>query len=243
MIPDFFIVGATKCGTFTLHEYLDSLPEIEMSQDKEPYTFCSDTHLSNLSGLYEKQFNGHTKYKGESNANNLVIGYVPDRIFRLNPNAKIIILTRDPVQRAYSHWKYMYELRPGMEYEFERAILENARTFNLNKFELESDYVHTAIKEWGNSKRMYLETGFYENYIPNYGNLFDTLVLDSNELNSKDSLDKICSFLNVKKCERITRNRNVKGGDVYRDYPKMAESLSRFYATKDLTELVNNLQE
>lgn len=236
MIPDFFIVGATKCATFTIHEYLDGMESVQMSKDKEPYTFCSDTHLANVCKLYEKQYDDDDRLKGESNANNLVIKYVPERIHILNPNAKIIVLTRDPVRRAYSHWKYMRSLRPGMEYDFRKAIRLNAVDFNLDKFELESDYVHTAIKEWGNSKRMYLETGYYEYYIAGYRKYFDVLVLNVDDLKTS-GYKEICDFLKVEYVPKVTRDRNVKGGDVYADEFEVAESLRKFYKDGDLSHL------
>lgn len=40
--PDFFVAGASKCGTTALFEYLSSHPHVYMSRDKEPKFFCTD---------------------------------------------------------------------------------------------------------------------------------------------------------------------------------------------------------
>ena len=239
MIPDFFIVGATKCATYTLYEYLNSHEAVVMSKDKEPYIVASDTHLGNMHKLYEEQYDDKLcKLKGDCGANNLVIKYVPERIKKLNHSAQIIILTRDPTSRAFSHWQYMYNLRPGIEYDFRKALIANAKTFDLDKFELESDYVHTAIKEWGNSKRMYLETGFFDHYIKGYSDILDTLVLSDKDLRHQRGFDEICDFLEIERITKKTRDRNVQGNNVY-DYDEEAGlALDNFYATGDISHIL-----
>jgi hypothetical protein len=116
VLPNFFIIGAAKAGTTSLHYYLDQHPEIQMSSDKEPHFFCGPENgfpyaMGRVSRLdeYEKLFDPAFEVRGEASP-----GYtsyprrqgVPERIKELQPNAKFIYLVRDPVARTVSHHQH-----------------------------------------------------------------------------------------------------------------------------------------
>lgn len=114
-LPTFFIVGAAKAGTTSLHFYLDQHPQIQMSANKEPNFFGGPENgipypprrISRLED-YEKLFDPAVAMRGEASA-----GYtnhprrqgVPERIKALVPQAKFIYLVRDPVARTVSHYQ------------------------------------------------------------------------------------------------------------------------------------------
>jgi len=119
-----FIVGAPKAGTTSLHYYLNEHPEILMSSVKEP-DFFSDKEIVDQ-GLYygTTRINTSQKYHnlfqekkdskifGESSVSYLFYPEVPKRIKEYNTDAKIIIMLRNPVDRAFSH--YLMDFRLGL---------------------------------------------------------------------------------------------------------------------------------
>lgn len=119
--PNFFIVGVAKAGTTSLYEWLKQHPQVYMSAAKEPRFFSSD--LPHPTGLVIKDeheyLNLFSKASGYQAIGEATPSYfqfwrvVPDRIRRAVPNARIIVLLRDPVERAYSAYLALY--RAGRE--------------------------------------------------------------------------------------------------------------------------------
>tara|TARA_B110000196_G_C21033387_1_gene608725 strand:+ start:210 stop:1076 length:867 start_codon:yes stop_codon:yes gene_type:complete len=121
MRVDFFIVGAPKAGTTSLFHYLDEHPEIGMSSQKEPDYF-SDKDIQNRGMYYGKNRidtiekyhdlfdDTNSKLKGEGSVSYLFYNNVPAKIKEYNPNAKIIIMLRNPIDRAFSHYLMDYRL-------------------------------------------------------------------------------------------------------------------------------------
>ena len=123
--PNFFVVGSMKSGTTSLHRYLLTHPQIFMTEDpKEPTYFLErDQLLDVLPGVEKRGFwRGEDAYLalfkaadghpiiGEASANyarlNRVQG-VPDRVAAFSPDARILFIARDPIERTISHYWYM----------------------------------------------------------------------------------------------------------------------------------------
>lgn len=107
--PNFFIVGAAKCGTTSMAHYLDQHPEVFMSQVKEPNYFNTDHRLAKGWMIRDKKryldlFRGATEAKmiGEASVWYLFSEVAAERIKFEYPNAKIIIMLRHPVDAMYS---------------------------------------------------------------------------------------------------------------------------------------------
>lgn len=128
-LPTFFIIGAPKCGTTSLHAYLDQHPEIGMSLRKETHFFVGPENIpqsvKRIDSLatYETLFDSTYEVRGEASpsysAHPMHVG-APARIRTLIPNAKFIYLVRDPIDRTISH----YMQRVAMEGE--RRSLQEA---------------------------------------------------------------------------------------------------------------------
>ena len=106
--PDFFIVGAPKCGTTALYTYLKQHPEIFMSPQKEPQFFANDvlgdrrhtcTWAEYLSCFAAAR---GAKRIGEASVAYLGSPCAPKQIKMFNPAAKIIIMLRNPVDMMHS---------------------------------------------------------------------------------------------------------------------------------------------
>jgi hypothetical protein len=115
-LPTFFIIGAAKAGTTSLHYYLDQHPQIQMSANKEPNFFSGPENgvpypwgrVSRLED-YEGLFDPTVAVRGEAST-----GYashprrqnVPQRIKEHVPQAKFIYLVRDPIVRTVSQYQH-----------------------------------------------------------------------------------------------------------------------------------------
>lgn len=106
--PDFFIVGAPKCGTTALSHYLKQHPDIYMAQ-KETHFFGSDLHFGPQffrrdAETYKAEFKdwaGQTR-AGEASVWYLFSHKAAEEIKAFNPDARIIIMVREPVSMLYS---------------------------------------------------------------------------------------------------------------------------------------------
>lgn len=115
--PDFFIVGAPRCGTTAMYEYLRQHPEVFMPGWKEPHFFGSDLritskllyHTPNLL-QYLALFSAarHEKRAGEASTLYLKSVLAASEIKALCPSARIIIMLRNPVDVLYSLHSHLY---------------------------------------------------------------------------------------------------------------------------------------
>ena len=172
---DFFIVGAPKAGTTSLYHYLNEHPEIEMSSQKEP-NFFSHEALRNQKIYYDKnRINTLKKYHrlfertdvnliGEASVSYLFYEDVPKKIITYNPDVKIIIMLRNPIDRAFSH--YLMDFRLGLVSEsFETIIRKQSEHKNANLFYQQ----YVKVSEYTNQVKRYSEVFSKKNiYIIDY---------------------------------------------------------------------------
>ena len=110
-MPNLFVIGAAKCGTTSLHYYLDLHPEISMSRIKEPHFFLGPDALEpgrpwvSSREEYLDLFDAGLPIRGEASVNYATAPCrpgVPGRIAAESPNAKFIYMVRDPIARIRS---------------------------------------------------------------------------------------------------------------------------------------------
>jgi hypothetical protein len=130
-LPNLFIVGAMKSATTSLHNYLAMHPEIFMSKYpwKEPGYFVRELNWEKGLAWYQSLFAeaSNEKFLGESTTDyTKAPNYsgVPERIHALCPDAKIIYIMRDPIERAIS--QYWWEVQYSAEGRgMRQAIINN----------------------------------------------------------------------------------------------------------------------
>lgn len=147
-LPNLFVIGAPKCGTTSLHHYLDQHPAISMSRVKEPWVFASPDYHERL-GLYAEMLDGRAPVRGESSAVYSMHPHfpeVPERIAGVVPDARILYLVRDPVDRALSH--YVQLVSDGKE---ARSIGEALADFDAE------DNVYVAASRYRTQLLRYLD--------------------------------------------------------------------------------------
>lgn len=102
MRPNLFLVGAPKCGTSALHDYLAQHPDVFMSEPKEPHHFCTDLDAPFAirdQGVYEALFReARTPVVGESSATYLYSVVAAQKIYETYPDARIIAMLRNPLE-------------------------------------------------------------------------------------------------------------------------------------------------
>lgn len=118
--PDFYIVGAPRCGTTFMYEYLRQHPQIFMPDNKEPNFMCTDldsgSYLDSVSFMrdeatYLRLFADAPagSLTGEASTWYLYSEVAATRIRQKRPDARIIIMLRDPVEMLYSlHGRRVY---------------------------------------------------------------------------------------------------------------------------------------
>ena len=208
MKVDFFIVGAPKAGTTSLYYYLKEHPEIEMSREKEPNYF-SDKFIQNQGMYYGSQrikseekyhslFNKQDKEVifGEASVSYLFFDHVAKNIKQYNAEAKIIIMLRNPIDRAFSH--YLMDYRLGLINDsFESVINKKSKNTNASLF-----------------YQQYIEVSKYSVQVKRYLEEFDSdniLFIDYDDFkkDTKGIVRKVYSFLGV---------NTEKKSDVYKKH-------------------------
>jgi hypothetical protein len=124
--PDFFIVGAPRCGTTALFEYLEQHPDIFGSSLKEPHFFGTDTLYPRRPAVeqYLAYFADASAEKriGEGSTSYLFSKLAAKEIHEFCPTARIIIMLRDPVETMYSVHSMVLYFRDEDIDDFETAL-------------------------------------------------------------------------------------------------------------------------
>ena len=131
-LPRFLGLGAPRCGTTWLYDNLSAHPDIYLPPDKEQ-EFFGDCRFSLGLNWYRNHFNG---YAGEAVIGEMSVGYLsrpdaPAQVARvLDPDVRFIIVLRDPVARAASHYYYRFmggnappSLREALDLRYFRDLL------------------------------------------------------------------------------------------------------------------------
>ncbi|MGB3789461.1 MAG: sulfotransferase [Phormidesmis sp.] len=137
-LPNLIIIGAMKAGTTSLHHYLNTHPEIYMSRQKELMFFLEHENWHRGMAWYQSQFSPSVSVNGESSPN--YTNYprwlgVPQRMHSVVPEAKLIYMLRDPIERIIS--QYVHKLSCGLEHRTLEAALAD---FEDNYYIARSQY-------------------------------------------------------------------------------------------------------
>lgn len=184
--PSFLIIGGQKCGTTALHSYLSLHPKISGSEPKELHFFNSDYNYNKGFLYYESKFSnlGDKTISFEASPSYLVNASAPQRIFNYNPRVRLIVLLRNPVERAFSAWnmyKKRYQLNrnwfrddwianvePSMYY-YQRS---DSSLFDFTKYVTEELNFYRQFNE-GLLEGSVIDHGYYYKQIRRYLDLFD----------------------------------------------------------------------
>jgi len=113
-LPNLLIIGAQKCGTSGLHYYLGLHPEVSMSKPKELNFFIEERNWPRGADWYARHFSARATVRGEASPNYTACPQhmgVPERMAELLPDARLIYIVRDPLERIEAHWVHNYAKR------------------------------------------------------------------------------------------------------------------------------------
>ena len=211
-MPNFFIVGAAKAGSSTLWRHLLCHPEVFMPEDelfKEPRYFSHPGKYKNLEHylrLFSDATPAHRRI-GEASTAYLTCPSAAERIATYgkehNLGIKIIIMLRNPADRAVSLYNWM--VQDGYEYSsnFESAIKrESQRAHKISRF-WEPNYFHNY---------MYYRSGLYSDQVSRYLKLFGkenvhVVIFEDFIRKTANHLEDIHEFLNVSPAKEVYSDR------------------------------------
>jgi hypothetical protein len=204
-LPDYIIAGAQKSGTTSLWAYLSEHPDVEPPMTKEMSFFDVNFHRGGdwyrmhfpLSGPPGEDGRPHT-LTGESTAYYMFHPLAPARIAQVAPQAKIILLLRNPVDRAFSH--YQLKLRRLQEtLSFEDAVDAEDERLAGEEEKIMNDpgYYSPAHDRFS-----YLARGRYLEQIIRWQKLFgprQLLILESGEFfkRTEEVFQRVLDFLGL----------------------------------------------
>lgn len=129
---NFLIVGAARSGSTSLYDYLNQHPDIFMPTMKEPHYFSGVSHIMQSYEDYLSLFNGYNGEKmiGEASTSYLLVPETAQKIFDTLGRIKIIILLRNPVERAFSNWHLEHLHKTRETLSFEEALEKEEDRYN-----------------------------------------------------------------------------------------------------------------
>lgn len=218
-VPEFFVVGAPKAGTTAVFKWLQAHPDVFLPAVKEPGYFAyAGGHAAPRNGPFDPDYHARItvdpqayshlyaaasdRMAGDVSPVYLVDKTVAAQIAAARPDARIIIILRDPVERAFS--QYLHHVRDGLEPapSFEAAL-------DLEAMRLRDGW------SWGHG---YATHGHYADQIDQYLDAFareQILFLDFARLNDQpdDCWQQICAHLGLAATPLLHNDRvNVTGG-------------------------------
>ena len=196
--PNFLVLGAQKAGTTSLHRYLSEHPAVPQASVKEVRYF--NRFYANGEAWYLAHFPLALRGAavGESSAVYLFDPRVPARVHAFDPAMRLVVLLRDPVERAYSH--YQMEVRWGREtLPFDEALDREEAELPVLLGRAVADPLDTSD---GGFPRSYLGRGRYAEQLERWLALFpreQLLVETSDDLleSPRDVMQRVAAHLDI----------------------------------------------
>lgn len=178
LMPNLFVIGASKSGSSALHAYMRAHPDIHMSSEKEPCFFVEQSELEAAWPIMARQPCSHdweayldlweggagARWRGEGSVYYSQAPHrsgVPARIRAACPDARIVYVVREPVTRAVGHyWQRFKEFQEPLP--LERAVRENPLYRDTSDYALQleaylahfpRDRIHVIVAEDLRSRR------------------------------------------------------------------------------------------
>lgn len=221
-LPDFLIVGAQKAGTTSLYRWLSRHPKVRTSVWKEVHFFDDyDRYHKRGEMWYRSHFPllGHrpSVRVGEATPSYLFNPAAPRRVAELIPNVRLIVLLRDPVDRAYSQYKHTR--RVGEEnLSFWKAVDKEEERVGKEIIEIK-EKGKCESDNW--KKYSYVRRGYYSEQIKRWTEYFPKksfLFVKSEDMfkSPKTEVEKIVKHIGLNrlrtKCKGKKNSSNYEEG-------------------------------
>jgi hypothetical protein len=205
-LPDFLIIGTEKGGTTFLYWTLCQHPYVEPATGKELHFFDTDKWSKKSVGWYRSQFpapawrDGQRVITGEASPYYLFYPHSARRVAETIPQAKLIALLRNPVDRAYSAYnRQVRSRRESLDFEEALAEEEKRTAGELEKMLSDERYYSSSIRRYA-----YRSRGIYVDQLQRWHKYFapnQLLVLKSEDLFADPigTVESVHEFLNLPK--------------------------------------------
>jgi hypothetical protein len=193
ILPNFFIVGARKCGTTSLYYYLKKIPGVYMSPVKELFYFAPHTAQTDAFDVikdkkeYLRLFEKARGYiaVGEATPVYLWDPDAPKLIHQAVPHARIIIILRDPIERAYSQYLRMIKYS-GMKASFYDELIRDSKI---------QERLYGRLQ-------LYVELGMYYEQVKRYFDIFGreqvkVIIFEEFVQHPEQTVNEVLAFLGV----------------------------------------------
>jgi len=250
MLPDFLIIGAQKCGTTSLYNYLLQHAHVGPAFEKEVRYF--NNHYENGVNWYKAHFplrasgfsterNGTKLITGEGEPSYLPNPIVPQRAFELIPKAKFIVMLRNPVDRAYSHYQHRFNQSREMR-TFEDIVKADKEVLKNGWHNLPTE----DYKRLGNLHYSYLPRGIYVDQIESWMLVFPKeqfLIIRAEDFFSDTQViyDRVLTFLGLPEHCLKKSNRHNVGKYAQKMSADVRQDLTQFFRPHNqrLSEFLN----
>ena len=241
VLPDFVILGEMRSGTTSLHRSLREHSQILPPWAKELHYF--DRYYSNGSGWYRAHFpmrtairwrklrhGHHPALTYEATPDYLIYPDAARRLAETVPEAKLIALLRNPVDRAYSHYQFNLR-REGERFPFDKAVKREAKRLEGEREKLLSDVSYRSRKL---RRYTYASRGIYVDNLRAYERYFkreQMLVIKSEDLfaETQETYDEILRFLGLASA-RFSQTQPINAIPYSHEKPPGYDELSEFFA-------------
>lgn len=189
-----FLVGAAKSGTTSLAELWSKHTDIEIPLKKEPFYFVNDYGISSFEDYHRLYSKVGRKYSLDASTGYLFDELTPDKIFNYNPNAKVLIVLRNPIDFVFSYWQFMQA--NGLEnYPFREAISETVQSYRKTEAFINN------CEQWPASYQ-YLDRAMFYSQVKRYLDIFGkenlkVLLFEDLVKNNQKNLLEIYDFLEI----------------------------------------------
>ena len=237
-LPSFFVLGAQKAGTTTLHDWL-SQEGVRLPWCKETHFFSSDDLFDKGIGWYLEQFKPKDTdgLTGEIDPEYIFSEKAPNRIKGLIRDPKLVLLLRNPLDRAHS--QYLMSFRRGIEtLGFSEALAKEAERFSSGDDDKAAHF-------------SYMARGRYCSQIERYMKTFpgsDFLFVKYDELFSADAgqeaYDRICRHIGLsstakafdagRKSNAASRPRNRFFSDFLHGHSPVKKAVGRLIPSREV---------
>ncbi|MGH9276270.1 MAG: sulfotransferase domain-containing protein [Acidimicrobiales bacterium] len=207
VLPDFVIIGAQRGGTTSLYNYLADHPSVGRAFTKELRYF--DVGYEQGPAWYRSRFPTSANLAlrarrhgagiaGEASPDYLFYPLAPRRLSAVVPDAKLIVLLRDPVERAWSHW--WHQVRRGHEaLTFDEAIAAEDSRLSPGLLDIDADAATLTFHDHHHS---YAARGVYAPQLERWWRVVpreQTLVLRSEDLFDRPAtvFEEVLDFLEL----------------------------------------------
>jgi hypothetical protein len=240
MLPDYIIIGAQKCGTSSLYRYLNEHPAVAAAAGKEIHFF--DWYYPRGARWYRAHFptvayrelfrarTGQRLITGEASPYYVFHPHAPKRIKALVPGAKLIVLLRDPVERAVS--AYHHQVRAGTETLSLREALDrepSRLTAEVQRLAQDENYKSAAHRRYS-----YMARGLYADQLETWLRHFpreQLLVIRSEDFfdDPGTTVAQVIEYLGLPPW-KSREYRKFNAGEYGDMDPAIRQQLSEYYA-------------